>query len=269
MLLKQLTFASLFIGVSLFAEVKDLWKINVGGMEVINFETDIQWSKAGIPVGAKINTKDQLGMDNSSIAFRVDGYYRFNKAHRIVASYFAVRSDGHTAAHEEFEWDGNVIGAGATIDSYFNMDIYKLNYAYSFYHSEQMEVSLAIGLHITKIDLGLSAVGTINDVPKESFADAVSVTAPLPVLGFQGEYAIVPNNLFVNYKTYAFYLEFDDYKGALVRSILGLEYRFLEHVGVGLGLDSTIINVEDDDGDEKIEAENILTGIMVYFTYTY
>jgi len=269
MRLKQLIYALLFIWVNLLAEVQDLWKINVGGMHVTGFETELQWSKKGIPVGARINTKDQLGIDNSSIAFRVDGYYRFSKAHRIVATYFSVRSDGHKTARDDFEWDGDVIGAGATVDTYFNMDIFKLNYAYSFYHSERMEVSLSIGLHITKIDLGLNAVGTINDVPKENLSESLSVTAPLPVLGFQGEYVIVPNDLFINYKTYAFYLEFDNYKGSLVRSVLGLEYRFLEHVGIGLGLDTMLIDVQDDDGDTKVEAENILTGIMAYFTYTY
>ncbi|MEA3370713.1 MAG: hypothetical protein U9Q40_05180 [Campylobacterota bacterium] len=39
--------------------------------------------------------------------------------------------------------------------------------------------------------------------------------------------------------------------------------------GIGLGLDSTMIYVKSDDGDNKIEAENKLVGLMFFVSYVY
>jgi len=269
MFLKQLTFASLLLGASLFAEVEDKWKINAGGMFVTTFETDMQLSKKGFPVGAKINTKDQLGLDSDTATFRLDGYYRFTETHAIEGSYYGIRSDGHRTANGEFEWDGNIIAGGATVDSYFDMDIFKVNYLYSFYHNDRVELALSAGVHVTSIDLGITAKGTVNDVPSETVSAGSSVTAPLPLVGFKGQYTIIPKYLFIDYKADYFYLKFDDYQGSIISSTLALEYRFVEHVGVGLGFDSTTINVEMDDGDKKVEVENTLAGVLLYFTYIY
>ncbi len=269
MFLKRLIFTSLLLGTSLLAEVEDKWKVNAGGMFVTEFETDMQLSKKGFPVGAKINTKDQLGLDSDTATFRLDGYYRFTEHHAIEGSYYGIRSDGHRTVSGEFEWDGDIIGAGARVDSYFDMDIFKVNYLYSFYHNDRVELALSVGLHITSIDLGLTAHGTVNDLPSETVSSASSVTAPLPTVGFKGEYTVIPKYLFVEYQADYFYLEFNSFKGSLVSSTLALEYYFVEHVGVGLGFDSTIIDVEMDDGDKKVEVENRLAGVLLYFTYIY
>ena len=269
MFLKLLITISFLFGAALDAQVHDKWKINVGGMFVTSSETDMQLSKKGFPVGAKINTEDQLGLDNDTATFRLDGYYRFNENHAIYGSYYAVRSDGHRAVDSEFEWDGDIISAGAMVDSYFDMDIYKVNYLYSFYHNDRVELALSVGLHITSIDLGLTAHGTVNDLPSETVSSGSSVTAPLPTVGFKGEYTVIPKYLFVEYQADYFYLEFNSFKGSLVSSTLALEYHFVEHVGVGLGFDSTIIDVEMDDGDKKVEVENRLAGVLLYFTYIY
>ncbi len=43
----------------------------------------------------------------------------------------------------------------------------------------------------------------------------------------------------------------------------------MEHIGVGLGYNTNKIYVEMDDGDKKFEAKNVLSGVMLYLTYTY
>ena len=78
---------SLLCTTLLCAEVTDKWKINMGAMFVTNFETDMQISKLDVPIGAKINTKDQLGLDSDTHAFRLDGYYRFTDIHSIDFSF--------------------------------------------------------------------------------------------------------------------------------------------------------------------------------------
>jgi len=257
---KILLIALLFVGVSLSAEVKDKWKINMGSMFVTNFETDMQLTPKNLPITARINTKDQLGMESDTNVFRLDGYYRFNDTHSIDFSYFSVKSEGEKDLTAAIKWDGKDYIVGTTIKSYFDMDIYKVNYGYSFYHNEKVELMLTAGLHITTVDLGLGA---------QSQSSSSGATIPLPVVGFKGQYTIIDKRLFVEYKSDYFALQYDDIKGTLLSTALNVEYRFVDHVGVGLGYNVNKIFVSADDGDKKFEVENTLSGVMLYLTYIY
>jgi hypothetical protein len=266
---KKIILLLLIVSSSLMAELKEQWKINVGSMYVSQFETELQVDKKGLPVGTKINTKDQLGLESETAVFRVDGYYRFNKTHKIEFSYFGVNSNSNRSLDKEITWDGKVISAGATFKSYFNMKIYKLNYAYSFYHNEKVELALVAGFHITQVDLGYDAYGEIDGVASASSKGDMSATAPLPVVGFEGKYAIIPKTLLIAYEANYFYLTFDDYAGAITSSTLKMEYRFMEHIGLGIGYNINYIILDKDDGNRKIDVDNRLSGAIIYMSYTY
>ena len=248
------------------AEVKDKFKISLGVMNVINFETEMQIAPKDAPVGVRINTKDQLHMQNDTNVLRLDGYYRFNNTHSIDFSYFSVNSNGTTS--DAITWDGNDI-VSANINSFFNMDIYKLNYIYSFYHNDKVELALTVGLHITAVELGIFAYGTVNGIDDSTYKSDTSLTVPLPVLGFKGEYTIIDKRLFVNYKADYFYLAFDDYKGALVTTALNIEYHFIDNFGVGLGYNVNTMRIEANGNNARVDVTNTLSGFMLYASYIY
>lgn len=258
----------LFLTSSLFAQTQDKWKVNLGSMFVTNFQTDMQLGKKGVPIGAKINTKDQLGLDSSASVFRLDGYYRFNDVHSIDISYFGVKTNSSRFIANEIEWDDTTI-SDADINVHFDMDVFKLNYGYSFYHNDDVELMLTAGLHITSINLGLKASGVVNGTPQQTINSGAKVTVPLPVFGFKGEYTILPNTLFVTYKAEYFFLQFDIYQGSFISNMFTLEYRFLDHYGVGAGFNSNTINMSMEDDAKKIDLRNELNGLMLYLSYTY
>jgi len=254
------------------AEVHDKFKINLGAMYVTNFETEMQIGPSDKVLNASVNTKDQLGMDSETNVFRLDGYYRFTPKHSVDFSYFTVNSSGNRIINIDIpDWGENndTINAGARVQSHFNMDVYKLNYVYSFYHNEDVELGLSVGFHITNLDLGLSAFGEINGTPSQSLITESKFLAPLPVFGFKGEYTIIKDTLYAQYKADYFYLKFDDFEGSLLSTAINIEYRFLDNYGLGLGYNSNTINLEADDGNVGLEAKNNLSGGMLYFTYIY
>jgi hypothetical protein len=260
----------LFLMLSSLMAGDDKFKISLGGMFVTEFETEMQISNEYLPVGARINTKDQLDMEAESQVFRLDGSYRFTDTHSIEFTYFSVKSNSFKQLNRNIEFDGKVIEAGAMVDTYFDMDIYKINYMYSFYHNDKVELGLLVGLHITTVDLGLSASGTIDGQVRQSYkSDTSPITLPLPVFGFKGEYAIIKHKLYVNYKVDYLFLEYDNFKGKLMTSALNLEYNVMDHFGVGIGYNTNKIYVEDEDGNNNIEVLNVLSGAMVYVSYRY
>jgi len=266
---KILLLSFLLLSTSLSAKVQDKWKINAGAMFVTNFETEMRLTPNGAPVGVRINTKDQLGMENDTGVFRLDGYYRLTDIHSIDFSFFSIRSNGGRVINQDIEWDEGDISAGAKITSHFNMNVYKVNYGYSFYHNEKVELTLTTGLHITTLDVGLGATGTVNNTPTNAYSSSASATIPLPVVGFKGEYTIIKDSLFVNYKADYFVLNYDGFTGSLISTALNVEYRFVEHVGVGLGFNSNKIYLEAKDDDKTLDIINELSGVLLYFTYVY
>lgn len=263
----------LFITTSLLAEVQDKFKINLGMMYVTSFNTEMQISDERFPASVGVHT-DQLNIENDDNVFRLDGYYRFTDTHSIDFSYFYAHSKGSTIISQDMDWNGNTIIAGGHVDSYFDMDVYKVSYGYSFYHNEKIELMLTAGLHITDLDLGIGAYGTIVDrygnvLTGDSYESSESLTVPLPVVGFKGEYTIIDKRLFVNYKVEYFYMKYDDYEGRIVSTALNLEYRFIDNVGVGIGYNSNNIDLEVKNDGNRIDARNELEGAMIYFTYIY
>lgn len=258
-----------FSTLSLHADVEDKWKINAGAMFVTNFETEMQLTPKNLPVGARVNSKEQLGMKNDTGVFRLDTTYRFNDTHGLDFTYFTVRSDGQKVIQRDIQWDDRNISAGATLSSHFNMDTYKLNYVYSFYHNDDVELALSVGLHITGLNVGLGASGYVDGNASQAYSSSSALRLPLPVVGFKGEYTIIKKRLFINYKSDYFTLNYEGFKGSLISTSLALEYRFVDHVGVGLGYNSNKIYLKADDGDNKLEVTNDLSGALLYFTYIY
>jgi len=269
MRLNQLIYFILLLTTTILADIEDKLRCKVGGLYVTNRETEVRLTPANLPVGAKLNTQDQLDHKTDGSVLYLEAFYRFNDKHSINTSYYSINSTGHKEIDEDITWDGNVIDAGAIVDSYMKVKVFSLSYGYSFYHNDDIELMLIGGLHITDLDVGLSAEGTINNVPTEKVSASGGITAPLPVIGFKGEYTIIPKELFVTYQAEYFYLDFDSYQGSFLTSGLDLEYRFLEHFGIGMGVHANEIYVEDEDEDRRVEGSHQFKGITAYFTYVY
>ncbi|HIC12105.1 MAG TPA: hypothetical protein EYO75_01780 [Sulfurimonas sp.] len=86
----------------------------------------------------------------------------------------------------------------------------------------------------------MGATGTVNNTPTNAYSSSASATIPLPVVGLKGEYTIIKDSLFVNYKADYFVLNYDGFTGSLISTALNVEYHFVEHVGVGLGCSSIL-----------------------------
>lgn len=267
----------LLFGMKLFAETPDKFKINIGAMFVTDFSTNVGAKKQTRPAFNNIDWNKDLDLKNDTSAFRLDGYYRFNDRHSIDFAYYSVKSEGHKNSTKSFEYEDILVGVGANVNTYFNMDVYKVSYGYTFYHTENLELMLSAGLHITDIEIGLSASGNISvvaggnaaSVSGNVYKNDESVTMPLPVFGFKGAYSFFDKKLYSIFKTEYFQLKYDDYDGSVVVASLALEYRFTENYGAGIGYNINKINLDYKPADKELKVSNEFSGVMVYLTYIY
>jgi len=237
------------------------------GVFLSDISSDLRF---GSGIGVDVNVEDLLGMESSTSVFRVDGSWRFtqNRRHRLDFSWYALRRDGNTQIGQDFTIedpdDGSdvTIPAGTRVNSHFNLDIYKLAYSYSFFQDDRFDLALSFGTFIMPIEFGFNATGLVTERVDES------ITAPLPVVGFRGDFALTPK-WFLRMGTEIFYLEIEQFKGSIYNAKGAVEYKPWKHVGIGLGVETFRVNIEADGGDWpgvdfKGEVEFNYFGVQLY-----
>jgi hypothetical protein len=215
-------------------------------------------------VGVTIDVEDALGLETTTTVFRAGGLWRFsdNRRHRADLSWFALRRDGHRQIGQDIVIDGVTYPTGTTVNAGFDIDVYKASYSYSFLMDDRMDIGAAVGLYVMPLKFELNASGLINNQVSES------ITAPLPVFGLRADFALTPK-WFLLTRADIFYLEYQQFKGAIYDSSVAVEYKAFKRVGIGASLETFNVGVEAEGEDYpeidlvgKIEYRYI--GAMLY-----
>ena len=229
-------------------------------------DTNIGVSKNG--GGVNINLQDLFEMETTTQVFRLDGYYRFTPKHAVEFSWYSINNSSQTEADIDFEWRDKNISATGALETFFNTDIYKVDYLYSFYHTPEVELALSAGLHITTIEIGFSGNYT-SDNTADNSGEKAKVTAPLPVVGFRLDYNITPA-LSVKYSVDYFFLTVGGFSGALSDSLVTVDYRILRNFGIGVGFNSTRMRLKADlDDGALLNINHDVAGGLVYGTLNF
>ncbi len=215
-------------------------------------------------VAASINVEEDLGMETETHNFRMKAQYRFSDYHRVEFAYYAIRGKAEKVIERRLSWKDKEYLVGTRVNSFADFDIYKLNYAYSFYHNEDVELSFAAGIHALEVDTGLRA-SLIGDIEKEYVNESVNVLAPLPVIGFRMDYELGKDFSMIAAADY-FSLRVDDYSGLLVDVILGVEYDFIDNFSAGFAYNTTSLDIKAKK-DYTFRVENDIRGLLFYVSY--
>jgi hypothetical protein len=208
-----------------FAALDDKVQVGVGG------------------AGILIDVEETLGMDVQNTSFRVGGSYRIGeeRRHRVDLEYFYFNRDSSKTLEKEIVVDNVVFSAGTNVDATFNFQILKAAYSYSFFQDDRMDLAASIGLFVMPIKFEVSsAVGGKS-------AD-LKFTAPLPVLGLRGDFAITPK-WFLRTKLEFFYLEYQNFTGGLMDTNIAVEYNPWKNWGFGFGVENFRVKLSAEGND--------------------
>jgi hypothetical protein len=239
----------------------DTWMLRVGTYIVDGADTQFSVSSDLGGLGTVIDYNRDLGGESRDTIPRIDAYYRFNERHRIDFTSFSVdRKGSRTIAVDPPIEIGDEVFSGGTLNSDIKYTLYKLGYAYSFYHSPKVELSITAGLNLTTYDLKFSNAAGDK-------AESADVTAPLPMFGLRMGYAITPK-WSVNYVAESFFIEIDDtFKGALINYELSTEYKLFKHFAIGAGLARIGASLQVDDPEWKGSVSDSYRGYTLFGTF--
>jgi len=185
--------------------------------------------------GTPIDLENDLGFDKSDAVFRVDGVFRFNEKHRLDFSAFDLSRSASKQIQIDIDWNGELYPIDTTVNAGVDLSIYKLAYTWSFLQRDKGYLGLTAGVYVADVGTSLAA----ESIGRSSSS---GVTAPLPVIGLRGQYDLA-EKWSLRGSAEIFAIEYGDYSGSLYDVYAGLDYQLLEHMAIGLGLNSVKINV--------------------------
>ncbi len=238
----------------------DKYMLRLGGYIVDGSDTQFSVT-SDIGLGTVIDFSRDLGGESRDTIPRIDAYYRFNPRHRIDFTAFSIDRKGERTLliDPPIVIDGEDF-AGGTLNSDIKYTLYKVGYAYSFYHSPKVELSITAGLNITSYDLSFA------NATGDKYENA-GFTAPLPMFGLRMGYAITPK-WYVHYVAEAFFIDFEDkVRGALLNYELNTEYKVFKNFSLGVGVARIGTSVEVDDDDFRGKVSDSYRGYTVFGTF--
>lgn len=245
-------------------ETFDRFKLSAGAFDIFRYDSTMSLTEKNSGLGVSFTPQDTLGWSSEQTLTRLDGLFRFSEKHALSLTWYSLSTSGNRSIQEDLDWvdingDATVIPLGAGVSSRLGFDTYKLSYLWSFYHNDKVELSVSAGLHVTEVDLALTAEITNTGVAAED----ADTTLPLPVLGFRMNYNITPKfSWYV--RTEVFSLQFEEWDGSYSTAQLGMEYRAFDHVGFGLGVSSDAFLVTEEQKHTRFQFKNRLSGIHAF-----
>lgn len=247
---------------SSFAETRyenlpDQIMLQLGGLLVFDSNTTLTANGAASGLGTTIDFDRDLDGDTRITTPSFEFYYRFNPRHRLELSAFQLDRDGSKEITRSITFRDRVFSATTQVDSSIQNDVYKLAYAYSFYHVDQVELAFSAGLNV--LDYEAELASSAGD-----FAETAATTAPMPVFGFRMDYAAT-QRLTVRFRTDSFYFDYEDkVRGSLLELQVGVEYRALRHFALGASLSRLAIDVDFEDDDFNGSVQDLYRGARLY-----
>ncbi len=210
-------------------------------------------------LGTGFSFVDDLGGEDRVNVPRIDGYYRFDRWHRIEFGTFRIRRKGRNRLTIALDIGDQTFSAGDTVISDIEYELFKLGYAYTFYHSPEVELSLTTGLHLTTYKFDYRLVDG-------SSSDSSDASGPLPMFGIRMAYAI-DRQWSLHYMTEVLFVEAGDSDGSFQNYEVSLRYRLNANVMLGTGLSRFSMDLSSDDSDWNGRIADTHQGFMLFGSY--
>lgn len=240
---------------------QDKWKFNLGGFFPA-IDTSIRVD--GVDIGDDIDIEDTLGFSDDDTIWRLDGYWRFFKRHRLSFGYHQFNRDASVTLEEELEIGDEIFDVGAAVSSELNMGFFPIDYRYSYFQNEKWELSAGLGVYWIDLEFSVAAFLQVDDEPPivDDF-ESTDFNGPLPYLVLGFEYYITPKWL-ATAKAGYFGLEVGDVDGSLGNIGAQIEYQFTKTFGLGLGYDYFRIDVTVKDNELSSDLLYQYHGVQAY-----
>lgn len=241
--------------------------LNVGAAFIADFDTTLRLDSSTLGRGTKIELENVADLDNTSEILRLDGFYRFNRKHRIDASYFNIERDSTLTVDRQIQIGDAVFPINASLTTSVDTRVFKADYRYTILPEDTWELSASFGFHW--LSTGFRFSSQAISVSEEFDADL-----PLPVLGLHGEWHLHPRVRF-KASTELLYVELSDVgfanniEGLISDTLVAFEWEAIDHLGIGVGYNYFYMDVDVDKTHLSMSMNYEYHAVLVYAQLTF
>lgn len=239
--------------------LNDRFRVTLGGFYAES-TTEARLSPAAGGVGADINFEDALGLPERKLVVESALYWRFVERWRFDLNYFALNRSASRILATQIDWGGNTYPVGTAVDTSYQVRDLRAAVGYSFFRRPDKELGLGLGLHSTKFGASLDAAGI--------GAKSESVTAPLPITVFYGNFALT-DTWALSLRADWLSLSYDKYSGSIRSNAIDLVWQPLEHWAFGFGVHSLTLRMSVDNPNSKLESRIVFQGPSAFASFSF
>jgi hypothetical protein len=210
--------------------------------------------------GTDIDLEDDLGLESSTSVARLGGYFWLGRRHRIDGAYFDLSRSASIPIQETIDFGDETFAINTVVNTDSDLSIIKADYTFAAVARERGWFGVTAGLYVaeTKMSLSQATLGR---------AESEDLTAPLPLIGLRGDYA-VNDRITLRGAVQWFGYEADSIDGRLTDLYFGADYGFGERMAVGLAYNRVSMNLgaqKEDDFEGRIDWG--YDGLLLYFKF--
>jgi len=189
--------------------------------------------------GTDIDLEDDLGLETSMSVARIAGYYWLTPRHRLDAGYFDLSRSATKPIQETIHFGDRTFVIDTAIETENDVSIWKADYTFAALARERGFLGITGGLYVGEMTMTLRE-RELGSSESEGF------TAPLPVVGMRGDYAIT-DRFTLRGAAQWFALETDDVAGRLRDIYFGADYGLGERMAIGLAYNQVAMGITADE----------------------
>lgn len=240
--------------------------INAGAFLV---QSDLKASLNGQSINnPEINFDETFGKASDATRIRADALWRINPKYHLSFMYFDNSISRTKVLDNQIEWGDNVYQVGATVTSGSKFKVGAIAYEYAFMRDANYEVAASVGLHVTDMSLSLAGNALVNGVPTSGAVQSNTVTAPLPVIGLRGAWAVTPN-LVLDVQGQFFKVNANGIDGSWSDLRANATWMFNKTFGLGLGYDRYYNHVDVSKSEFDGRVKMGYSGLQVFGTVAF
>ena len=240
----------------------------LGAFFVTGARTEARVFSEDLPLGARLNIEEDLGVRDSFTVPRMTLGWRFGKRHILTGGYYDLGRDGVKRLERTIELPNDIeFLVSAEVASNFTVKVGKVQYTYLFHRDDKVTLGIGGGLFVARLGVGIKVTGEPGPAQQEATALDESVSAPLPVFGLRLTYKISPKWGVLASSDW-FLVNYDSrYKGVLSDTQIYAAHRTFKHVGFAGGINMQTFGIEFDDDDLLWQLDAGFVGILGAVTF--
>jgi hypothetical protein len=215
---------------------------------------------SSVGIGTNVDFEDLLGLDERT--WSPQGIARFRLSHRwrLELEYFQVDRSNSRLLAEDIDWGDETFPAGTEVETEFNIAVARLSAGYSFFRTQDKEVGIGLGFHITDIEAKLSGTG--------GSAESGALLAPLPVISLYGQFALT-DIWAVASRLDVFRISYDPYEGSISSIGLDLLCQPWNHFGFGFGWRGLEFEAKAEGSDWEGSVRTQFSGPIAFLSFSF